>query len=87
MACSDAVIPTSGAPALMPKDELHISRSPLLSVVRSLSQVVEESGDANQVPEQKICVITLAPAIAEDPFVMVDREDLYAMAWNTMCPR
>ena len=42
------------------KDELHIHLSPRLSAVRGLSQMVEEFGDANNVPEPKIYMINLA---------------------------
>ena len=42
------------------KDELHIALSPRLSAVRGLSQMVEEFGDANNVPEPKIYMVNLA---------------------------
>ena len=45
----------------MTKDELHISLSPpRLSAIRSLSQMVEDFGDAHELPESKIYMINLA---------------------------
>ena len=44
----------------MPTDELHVSLAPRLSAVRSLAQMVEEFGDANTVPDQKVYLINLA---------------------------
>ena len=41
-------------------DELRVSLSPRLSSVRSLAQVVEGFGDANELPEPKIYMINLA---------------------------
>ena len=45
----------------MPKDELHVSLSPpRLSTIRSLSQMVEDFGDAHELPDSKIYMINLA---------------------------
>ena len=44
----------------MPKDELYVSLASRLSAVRSLAQMVEEFGDANSLPDQKIYLINLA---------------------------
>ena len=45
----------------MTKDELHISLSPpRLSSIRSLSQMVEDFGDAHELPHSKIYMINLA---------------------------
>ena len=44
----------------MPKDELYVSLAPRLSAVRSLAQMVEEFGDANSLPDQRIYLINLA---------------------------
>ena len=41
-------------------DEFHVSLSPRLSAVRSLSRMVEEFGDANRLPHPKIYMINLA---------------------------
>ena len=41
-------------------DELRVSLSPRLSEVRSLAQMVEEFGDANKLPDQRIYMINLA---------------------------
>jgi anti-sigma regulatory factor (Ser/Thr protein kinase) len=41
-------------------DEMRVSLSPRLSAVRSLAQMVEEFGDANQLPELKIYMVNLA---------------------------
>lgn len=41
-------------------DELRVSLAPRLSSVRSLAQMVEGFGDANELPEQKIYMINLA---------------------------
>ena len=41
-------------------DEFHVSMSPRLSAVRSLSRMVEEFGDANRLPHPKIYMINLA---------------------------
>jgi len=41
-------------------DELRVSVSPRLSAVRSLAQMVEEFGDANELPDQQIYMINLA---------------------------
>ena len=41
-------------------DELHASLSPRLSAAWSLSQMVEEFGDANQLPDRQIGRINLA---------------------------
>ena len=38
-------------------DEFHVSMSPRLSAVRSLSRMVEEFGDANRLPHPKIYMI------------------------------
>ena len=40
--------------------EFHVSLSPRLSAVRSLSRMVEEFGDANRLPHPKIYMINLA---------------------------
>ncbi len=42
------------------RDELRVSLSPTLSAVRGLAQMVEEFGDANKLPMQKIYMINLA---------------------------
>ena len=42
------------------RDELRVSLSPRLSAVRSLAQMVEEFGDANRLPDQKVYLINLA---------------------------
>ena len=39
---------------------LHVTLSPRLSAVRSLSRMVKEFGDANQLPELKIYMVNLA---------------------------
>ena len=44
----------------MAKDELRVTLSPRLSAVRGLAQMVEEFGDANELPEQQIYMINLA---------------------------
>ena len=41
-------------------DEFHVTLSPRLSAVRSLSRMVEEFGDANRLPHPKIYMINLA---------------------------
>ena len=41
-------------------DEFHVSLSPRLSAVRSLSRMVEEFGDANRLPHSKVYLINLA---------------------------
>ena len=41
-------------------DELRVSLSPRLSAVRSLAQMIEGFGDANELAEQKIYMINLA---------------------------
>ena len=41
-------------------EDLHVTLSPRLSAVRSLSRMVEEFGDANQLPEPKIYMVNLA---------------------------
>ena len=41
-------------------EDLHVTLSPRLSAVRNLSRMVEEFGDANQLPEPKIYMVNLA---------------------------
>ncbi len=40
--------------------ELHVSLLPRLSAVRGLAQMIEDFGDANELPPQKIYMINLA---------------------------
>ena len=41
-------------------EDLHVTLSPRLSAVRNLSRMVEEFGDANQLPEPKVYMVNLA---------------------------
>ncbi len=41
-------------------DELRVSLSPRLSAVRGLAEMVEEFGDANELPDQQVYMINLA---------------------------
>ena len=41
-------------------DEFHVSLSPRLSAVHSISRMVEEFGDANRLPHPKVYMINLA---------------------------